>query len=271
METVKNISVERLEQCEHLFILYSRATRQPFVSYDKAAGMDQIYTFTQEMKAVNRRDELERYGYLVQIADIPKEGRFVLFINYHALGIDQVVFCDDHSTTTLALDDIQRVDLNRLPKQQRPHLNPALQLTSIYFLQELTRNVREEDLTDDDRQARRDLDEEFGRNLAVSSYMVPIHVKNIRADKPGMRVAGKNFDPVYAKDSEGNNWVPIFSDVTEFEKFNDQNEYQAILISFAQVRQLVGTGMKGALFNPRSQAYRLLPQAMDLLLSHYSK
>lgn len=271
MNSVKNIAVDAVEKTEHLFVLYSRATRHPFVRYDKAEGKDRIYLFAEEERAEEEAQNLIRYGYLMQIADIPRQVRRLFFANLHALGVDQIVFRDTASTTTLDLMQIHPLDLSKIPVQQRPHLNPALQLTSIYFLQEMSRQVEEADLTEDDKIARADLDSEFGHYLGISKYMVPIHVKTLRGDRPGMRISQKNFDPVYVSDTEGKNWVPIFSDVTEFEKFNDEQKFQAVLFDLEQIRQLVQTGMAGAILNPRSQAYKLLPRAIALLVEHYKK
>ena len=271
MEIVKNAAVESLEKAGSLFIIYSMGTRQPFVSFDSSIGKDQIFAFTEKSHAEEKMEALEKYGYMVQLAEIPADSRRVAFINYHALGIDQVVYRDAHSTTMLDLDEIQRVDISRIPKQQRPHLNPPLQLTSIYFLQEMSRNVAEDQLTEDDLRARADLEKEFCKYLAKSKYMVPIQMKKLRGNANGSRISQKNFDHIFVTDAEGQHWLPIFSDVTEFEKFNTEGQFQAVLMEFSQLRRLVSGQIGGCLFNPASQGYRLLPEVMDLLIERFGE
>lgn len=266
---VNNIAVDTINHAEHLYVLISEATRHPFISYDASMKKDRIYLYTDPAYAQKYMEELAKYGYSVTLIDLPEPIRRRTFINYHALGVDEVVFRDIYATTTLDLDTIQSINLNLVPKEQRPVINPPLQLSSIYFLQETMRNVPEDSLTEDDIRARQDLEMQFCQYLAKSRYMVPIHVKKMKQDKPGMKVRKENVETVYVTDGEGKNWIPVFSDVTEFEKFSPQDEFQATLLSLSQLRQLMNPGVQGCILNPRSQAYRILPQVMDILIQTF--
>ena len=63
-------------------------------------------------------------------------------------------------------------DYNKLPEKQRPILNPQLQLSAIYFLQELRKPGVEPD-----KEALKELEEEMSVNLVKSTYLMPVEVQ----------------------------------------------------------------------------------------------
>ena len=66
-------------------------------------------------------------------------------------------------------------DYNKLPEKQRPILNPQLQLSAIYFLQELRKPGVEPD-----KEALKELEEEMSVDLVKSTYLMPVEVRKRR-------------------------------------------------------------------------------------------
>jgi len=68
-----------------------------------------------------------------------------LYGTFYAIGINSVVWVDGDDKIEIDLPDIaKQADLSKLEPAQRPLLNPTLQLSGIYFMQELRRPVEKE-------------------------------------------------------------------------------------------------------------------------------
>ena len=117
-----------------------------------------------------------------------------------------------------------RPDMEAMRNDKLPRLNPELQLTAIYFLQELRRPV-ERDLAA--RKRLRTLEEEMAANLMRSRFII---VLDVEEDTKGGKTDGKNRKAKvpYVKTKNGDVFQPCYTDFGEFQKFNARNKkYEA--------------------------------------------
>ena len=67
----------------------------------------------------------------------------MFYMNLFAMGINEVVFCDGDQENKIELTKIVRMpDVDALPENRKPILNPQLQLSAAYFLQELRYKIK---------------------------------------------------------------------------------------------------------------------------------
>ena len=94
---------------------------------------------------------------------------------------------------------------DKMEPAKRPVLNPALQLSGIYFMQELRRPVEKEE-----HKNLRALEEELIANIKKSQFLVAMERNE---EEP------KKINIPYLKNKDGQILQPVFSDIMEFEKF----------------------------------------------------
>ena len=109
--------------------------------------------------------------------------------------------------------------------------NPQLQLTAIYFMQELRKQEKTKSM-----QELKAMEEEMMVNIHRGKYLVPIQDKN--------KVPFMKYD-------NGDIYQPIFTDAGEFTKFNRENNFQAVAMPFENLKKIVMDQSKGVVINPQ--------------------
>lgn len=81
------------------------------------------------------------------VIPMEKSQYLAFFGSLHLIGVNMLVFEDEGGVTRMPLDEIARLDPKVAEKKEVPMLNTALQLTVIYFIQELRRpNQKKDDM-----------------------------------------------------------------------------------------------------------------------------
>lgn len=95
-----------------------------------------------------------------------------LYGTFYAIGVNTVVWVDGEDKIEIDLPDIaKQADMSKIEPAKRPLLNPTLELSGIYFVQELRRPVEK-----DQHGNIRELEEELIVNLKKSEYLVAMNV-----------------------------------------------------------------------------------------------
>ena len=123
-----------------------------------------------------------------------------------------------------------------LEPSKRPLLNPTLQLSGIYFMQELRRPVEK-----DAHRDLRELEEEVLVNLRKSEYLIGMEVSE---EDP------KKINIPYLKDKQERILQPVFSDVMEFEKFAKGRKMRIAKIPFAKLPEVMMEQAQACVINP---------------------
>ena len=135
-------------------------------------------------------------------------------------------------------------------KQHLPVLNPGVQLTVVYFLQELRKpNQRRDDA--ERMQHLRELEEEMLVNLMRSKFILAIDISQVQGE----------FDPAnpgpdvripYIKNQNEDIFQPLFSDIGEFQKFrpDPQAKLRLAAIPFQHLLPYLMKQAKGFVINP---------------------
>ena len=126
--------------------------------------------------------------------------------DYPRLYGNTVVWVDGEDKIEIDLPDIaKQADMSKIEPAKRPLLNPTLELSGIYFMQELRRPVEK-----DQHGNLRELEEELIVNLKKSEYLVAM---NVDPEDP------KKINIPYLKNKKEEILQPVFTDVMELEKF----------------------------------------------------
>ena len=199
-------AIHELRNREEVFVAYSQATKLPYVTCDDETFNDQarIFATEEEIKEYGKQlleDKILLMGMKYEKKDFPR-----LYGTLYAIGVNSVIWIDGEEQIEIEIGKIAKQrDMSKIEPAKRPLLNPSLELSGIYFMQELRRPVPQEE-----HKNLRALEEEVIVNLRKSDFLVAMQRKGDEPDK---------INIPYLKNKEGKILQPVFSDVMEFEKF----------------------------------------------------
>ena len=141
------LTVKKIHSLEKIYVLFSASTRMPFVECDPEEFDDQIYIFANEELATAAAKAYAEKQMPTGVIPMEKSQYLAFFGSLHLIGVNMLVFEDEGGVTRMPLDEIARLDPKVAEKKEVPMLNTALQLTVIYFIQELRRpNQKKDDM-----------------------------------------------------------------------------------------------------------------------------
>lgn len=230
-------AVKELQTRERFFVAYAQATKLPYVTCDEESFNDQAWIFAteEEIKEFGKKkleDKVLLMGMRYDKKDFPR-----FYGTLYAIGVNSVVWNDGENHVEVELEKIARqADFSKLEPEKRPLLNPTLQLSGIYFMQELRRPVKKEE-----RQKVRELEEELIVNVRRAEYLLAL---DVNPEDP------KKVNIPYLKDKEGKILQPVFTDVMEFEKFARGKKLRLMKVPFQKLPELMMQQAENCVINP---------------------
>ncbi len=238
----------------------------PYVINNRESYHDEVRLFAKEEDAKKWCEEMSES--LGSLEERPVEGAGIrtFCATLHNIGVDAVVWNDGEEETELELEEAFIIpDFSKLPAEKQPLMNPSLQISAIYFLQEL----------------RREKDPKFSKTLpALHEEMI---VNLARAD---FYLAGRLVEqdgkqlpaPLVMKFRDRNtgeeiNALPVCSDELEFEKFlmisrqlldKDMRRFR---LPFAAIASLLNDKVPRAIVNPSGINLNVDAKLAKLILS----
>ena len=142
-ETQKAEFLKSLPTLEEAYILYSHLTHVPYTVYNEESGEDEAFLFTNLETAKAKAMELAEKKIQPTIAIKTNQKELIMIVSsFFVYGITAMHWTTDEGEAVYKVREvIKRPDFSNLPEQQRPLENPSLQISMIYYMQELRKNV----------------------------------------------------------------------------------------------------------------------------------
>ena len=238
----KEEAIKELQTREMVYVAYSQATKLPYVKCDEESYNDQAWIFSTEEQIKEFGKQLLEDKILLMGMRYAKKDYPRLYGTFYAIGINSVVWVDGEDKIEIDLPDIaKQADLSKLEPAQRPLLNPTLQLSGIYFMQELRRPVEK-----DQHGNIRELEEELIVNLRKSEFLLAMDVD---PENP------KKINIPYLKNKKDEILQPVFTDVMELEKFTKGRKLRIAKVPFNETgRMLHNCSGRGSRCKRRSES-----------------
>lgn len=241
----KEEAIKELQTREMVYVAYSQATKLPYVKCDEESYNDQAWIFSTEegIKAFGKKlveEKILLMGMKFSKKDYPR-----LYGTFYAIGVNTVVWVDGEDQVEVDLANIaKQADMSQIEPAKRPLLNPTLELSGIYFMQELRRPVEK-----DQHGNLRELEEELIVNLRKSEYLIAM---NVDPEDP------KKINIPYLKNKKEEILQPVFTDVMELEKFTRGQKLRIAKVPLAKLPELM---------IERATAYVINPLGFNLVLN----
>jgi len=251
--------VRKIQNLEQAFVLFAASTRLPYVECDPETFDDQAYIFVDEESVKKAAMEYMQKQMPVGVMKYEKQQLLSFWMSLHMMGVNMLVFHDGEGSFKIPLDQVIKTDPKLEEPNEIPMINAALQLTTIYFMQEVRRpNQKKDDL--ERIKKLQALEEEMMADLVRSRFILPLDVTDVQGELDPAN-PDPNLKIPYIKTPNGDVFQPIFSDAWEFQKFN-QNPQK---IKF----RMAAVPFKGLIPSLTSQAkgYVLNPTGVKLILS----
>ncbi len=265
MAADKRFMVKSIQKKEQLFAVYGATTNMPYLICDPDTGNDQVWLFdTEEQLQEFSKSYTEQKIALKGVKLLNKD--FLKFFGLlYTIGVNELVFRENEENELIALKDlIQEPDYSSLPKEQQPVLNPQLQLTGLYFMQEVARQVPKEEKT-----TLSDLEEEFSVNLLKSRFIMPIELPE-GPESDAEKIKARKFRlPIMKNNKTGEILQPVFTDTNELSRFGKGKAYRALVINYDGLIKFLANEAKGYVLNPMGYHIMLSKELLQNLKKRY--
>lgn len=257
--------IKKLQELEAMFVSFAQTTGMPYVECDKETFDDQVYLFAKEEDAKSWAQECGKKNIPLTTVKVEKEQMLTAYSGFRLMGVNQVAFHNGAGFSYLPLDHIVALKQPGGEKDGFPRKNDTLQLTMIYFLQELRRPGQSpEDL--ERRKRLQDMEQEMMANLVRSRYIMAIDTSKVEGEFDPQK-PGQNIQIPYVKNGEGEIYQPLFSDLWEFQKFNknDTPKFRMVTVPFTGLLPSLIKDAKGYILNPAGVRLMLLRDRLKVM------
>lgn len=229
----------KIQKAEMVYGILSVGTRMPYVICDPDTYDDEILLFLDMERAQAKAKALRTQGEPVQILKIDSKHLLLFFSNLYTMGVNCIVVNEgDADETRFQLQEIvHRAADEELPEGKVRIENPQFHLTALYFMQKMMRAEKTENETE-----LQELREEAMAHFKKGRYIVAFE-------------EGKGAPVLTAKN--GDKYQPIFTDILEFQKFNQGKKFRTAVIEADKVVQIIPKEAKGIAVNPFGVNLRL--------------
>lgn len=228
----KKAFLMELQRTPEMYVLISTCTKMPYVYCEPESFDDQVFIFHKQEDAVKAMEELKEKEIPVRVIKLINNQFLSFYSNLYLIGVNGLsVDYGTENVQNIQLSElVRRPDDSQLPEGKVKVENPELQLTTLYYMQELRRKPGL-----GSEQRFRDMEEELMAHFRKGTYIVPVKDnKNI----PLMKM--KNGDA----------FQPIFTDMPEFLKFCRDGQFKPAVVPYDKLRPVLLEQSKGMLVNP---------------------
>jgi len=234
-ESVKQ-AVLKLQKAEFVYVIASLCTRMPYVECDSETYDDQILLYFEEEDAKREAKKLIGKKIPVKLVKMGNPAILPFLVNLFPMGVNCVVInCGAGECVAAQLSEIvRRPQDTNLPEGKIRVENPELHLTAIYFTQELKRMPEPQD-----REELQELHEEMISHFQKGKYLIAAKEED-------------NGIPLL-RQTNGDLFHPLFTDVQEFQKFcaiNKNEKFKPGIIEAKNIVKILAPNAKGVALNP---------------------
>ncbi len=201
-------------------------------------NMPTAYIFTRQEYCEEFRERLSNEMLLVRTVANPTKLRFNMFNDFLRSGIQKVVIDSGHVYQEINISDIIKENENHEGPGRKPVKNPEVVVCANIFVQEMSR-----------RNAPPVLRDNLVKAVTKGEFLVPAN-KDVKYDETGKIETGSQISFQMIRNPQGQNFVPVYTDLIEFKKFDMEGKFAGIIVPFAGLKPLLEKA-EGIVINPQ--------------------
>lgn len=257
-EFLKSIST-----LDKISVIFAQTTRMPMVFCHEETADDYVYIFLEEEDAkvqVQRFQEQKRPAFIVNC----KQKEILPFLGeLRLLGVNALCVAGageaGSAGTLIQLTEILRYpDYSSFPAEKRPVENPSLQLSMLYFMQELRRPAEAVD-----KKNLAELEEETGINIVRGKYLLPVR-------EPAEGEDANKRAVLLIKNEKEEIFIPLFTDGIQLRRFVKAQKGPVMVCGFSTIADMLQRGnASGIMINPSTSGVALSKQGVAALTKRF--
>lgn len=221
----------QMKGSECMFLIFSAATRSPFVFCDPETFDDEVFLFLNEEDCRAKCLKLQAQKELIQMVRLEQSQYLMFYSSLFMMGVNALVVTLGDESVVFQLEEIVRRGEQTERKDGTVWVeNPQLVLTAMYLMQEVRKNGGR--MTKDNQASL----EEIVANFSKGKIIQPMRREN--KSIPLLKLPG------------GEQYQPIFTDIMEFQKFNRENQFAPLVIDAIKMPTLLMKEAVGVIINP---------------------
>ena len=230
------ISIPKMEK---IYLIHSDFTRLPFVHCDDETFDDVVFLFETRENAQKKCEELLEIKQKTTVVELDQESLLKTFTYLVIAGVNAIKYNYKDEDYMLQLSEIVKVsDFSELPPEQRPLENRTLQLTMIYFCQEIRAN-----LDNPNTPVIREMEEEMMVNILKARFLVPVRETQVDGET--------QMQMLMLKINDSGSVIPIFTDNIEISRLQSEDGIKRIIVDTKNLLNFeLPSGCDGFLINP---------------------
>ncbi len=244
--------LKKFERMENIYCLFSQVTKLPYVECDEETFEDCVFLFSDEKEVQAYAKSYTEKKILLAAGLVQKNTLRNFLIGLHCLGINAIRYFEGETSIREELVNVVPCPpLDVLKDDKIPKANAEMMLTAMYFMQELKRPI-ERDV--EQRKHLKALEEEMAVNLMRSRWIVCVDITEVKDDM-SPEEKNKHLKIPYVKAKDGSVFQPVFTDLSEVQRFNAKNpgaKLRLTAVSYEDLPKYIINGAKGICFNPNS-------------------
>ncbi|MDD3218317.1 MAG: SseB family protein [Lachnospiraceae bacterium] len=262
-ELFYSLTIEKVKGLESFFILFFAPTNMPYVVCDEETFDDEVLLYTTEEKMKKASAKYQEAGVKLRAMQVKKEQYLGFFSNMFAFGANALLVNSDDEHIILMIDKIcRKPDPSEIKNRAALVSNPELQLTTMYFMQEMHKPADSRD-----QEKCKELQEELLVDLLKGTLLMPV----FKLDEEQLKLSREEQDKLrripFLKNKEGDTYLPVFTDIHEFVKYNRENKYDALILEFGGVMKQLHESLKGIAVNPFGNNLMILGDNLRKIMS----
>lgn len=263
--------LKKFEMTTDLYILFSQATKLPYVECDEETFEDCVLMFADQNDVQRIAKTYTEKKILLAAGQVKGKSIKNFLANLYCLGINAIRYYEGENVIKEELSNLMpEPDFEALKNEKIPRLNPEMQLTAMYFIQELRRPIER---TLEEKKHIKELEEEMAVNMMRSRWIVCADITDV-TDDMSKEEASKKMKLPYVKTKDGSVFQPIFSDFTECQKFNQGNagaKLRLLPIAYDEIKKYIIREAKGVCINPKGFNLFLTIEQLDKMKEQYGE
>lgn len=228
-------------------VIYAQTTRMPMVFCMDDTMDDYICIYLDETEALEKARILNEENHPAFVVNYKEKEVFPFFAELRLTGVNAIRFirakADGGEEFLVQLTDfLVFPDMQSIPEEKRLIENPTLQLSMLYFMQEIRRSGNPSE-----KHNLAELEEEASANLAKSKFLIP--GQDVKDEKTGQTKRAV----MLLKNNKDDVFIPLFTDGAELRKFAKENKIAVSACEFKTVADMLKNGnATGIAINPAS-------------------
>lgn len=237
--------IKTIPGLKKLSVIFSQGTRMPMVFCMDETMDDYVCIYLEEEEALEKARALSENKQPAFVVNCKEKEILPFLAELRLIGVNAICFvrakADGAEDFLVQLTDfLVFPDINAIPVEKRSIENPILQLSMLYFMQEIRRPVEREE-----KKNLKELEEETSANLVKSKFMLPVRqIKEEGAEQSRNAV-------MLLKGHQDDVFIPLFTDAAEFRKFAKGNKIPVWVCDFKVVIEMMkNEKTTGIIINP---------------------